>query len=116
MLHTAAQEYVDVETDEQTGRAAFGEMVAYLNAEPSVRVMLVEETDRLYRNLKDCVTRLRTSLPIKDRSSMPSSRNTLCQLSQFPGAPHAAALGAFQRNPAYRSRTLSPRWKSKHGD
>ena len=37
-------------TDKQTGRAAFGEMVAYLNAEPSVRVMLVEETDRLYCN------------------------------------------------------------------
>ena len=28
-----AQEYVDVETAKQTGRAAFGEMVAYLNAE-----------------------------------------------------------------------------------
>jgi hypothetical protein len=51
-----AQEYVDVETAKQTGRAAFGEMVAYLNAHPSVRVMLVEKTDRLYRNLKDWVT------------------------------------------------------------
>jgi hypothetical protein len=36
--------------------AAFGEMVAYLKAHPSVRVMLVEKTDRLYRNLKDWVT------------------------------------------------------------
>jgi site-specific DNA recombinase len=53
---TAAQEYVDVETAKQTGRAAFGEMVAYLKAHPSVRVMLVEKTDRLYRNLKDWVT------------------------------------------------------------
>ncbi len=50
------QEYVDVETAKQTGRAAFGEMVAYLKAHPSVRVMLVEKTDRLYRNLKDWVT------------------------------------------------------------
>jgi site-specific DNA recombinase len=48
-----AQEYVDVETAKQTGRVAFGEMVAYLKAHPSVRVMLVEKTDRLYRNLKD---------------------------------------------------------------
>src|ERR1700738_371853 len=48
-----AHEYVDVETAKQTGRAAFGEMVAYLKAHPSVRVMLVEKTDRLYRNLKD---------------------------------------------------------------
>jgi site-specific DNA recombinase len=51
-----AQEYVDVETAKHTGRAAFGEMVAYLKAHPSVRVMLVEKTDRLYRNLKDWVT------------------------------------------------------------
>ncbi len=51
-----AQEYVDVETAKQTGRAAFGEMVAYLKAHPAVRVMLVEKTDRLYRNLKDWVT------------------------------------------------------------
>jgi site-specific DNA recombinase len=51
-----AREYVDVETAKQTGRAAFGEMIAYLNAHPSARVILVEKTDRLYRNLKDCVT------------------------------------------------------------
>ena len=51
-----AKEFVDVETAKQTGRAAFGEMVAYLKAYPSVRVMLVEKTDRLYRNLKDWVT------------------------------------------------------------
>src|SRR4026207_2437540 len=31
-------------------------MIAYLKAHPSVRVMLVEKTDRLYRNLKDWVT------------------------------------------------------------
>ena len=49
------QEYVDVETAKQTGRAAFGEMVAYLKAQPSIRVLLVEKTDRLYRNLKDWV-------------------------------------------------------------
>ena len=53
---TVAQEYVDVETAKQTGRTAFGEMVTYLKAHPAVRVMLVEKTDRLYRNLKDWVT------------------------------------------------------------
>jgi DNA invertase Pin-like site-specific DNA recombinase len=53
---SVAQEYVDVETAKQTGRAAFGEMVDYLKAHPSVRVLLVEKTDRLYRNLKDWVT------------------------------------------------------------
>jgi site-specific DNA recombinase len=51
-----AKEYVDVETAKQTGRAAFGEMVGYLKEHPAIRVMLVEKTDRLYRNLKDWVT------------------------------------------------------------
>jgi site-specific DNA recombinase len=53
---TVVQEYVDLETAKQTGRTAFGEMVAYLAAHPLVRVLLVEKTDRLYRNLKDWVT------------------------------------------------------------
>jgi site-specific DNA recombinase len=51
-----AQDYVDVETAKQTGRAAFGEMVAWLRAHPDVRAIIVEKTDRLYRNLKDWVT------------------------------------------------------------
>src|SRR5215831_18136103 len=53
---TVAKEYVDVETAKQTGRIAFGEMIAHLKAQPSIRVLLVEKTDRLYRNLKDWVT------------------------------------------------------------
>ena len=40
-----AQEYVDVETAKQTGRAAFGEMVAYLKAHPAIRVMLVRSEE-----------------------------------------------------------------------
>ena len=51
-----ADEYVDVETAKQTGRAAFGAMVAFLRAHPSIRALLVEKTDRPYRNLKDWVT------------------------------------------------------------
>ena len=53
---TVAQEYVDVETAKQTGRTRFGEMVAHLRANPDIRIVLVEKTDRLYRNLKDWVT------------------------------------------------------------
>ncbi len=53
---TVANEYVDVETAKQAGRTSFGEMVAHLKAHPSIRVLLVEKTDRLYRNLKDWVT------------------------------------------------------------
>jgi DNA invertase Pin-like site-specific DNA recombinase len=50
------QEYVDVETAKQTGRTAFSEMIAHLETQTSIRVLLVEKTDRLYRNLKDWVT------------------------------------------------------------
>ena len=47
---------MDVETAKQAGRTAFGEMVTLLRCSPTCRVLLVEKTDRLYRNLKDWVT------------------------------------------------------------
>ena len=40
----------------KTGRTAFGEMLRYLRRHPEVRILLVEKTDRLYRNLKDWAT------------------------------------------------------------
>lgn len=49
-------EYVDVETAKQAGRSSFGDMVDYLRQHPEARIILVEKTDRLYRNLKDWVT------------------------------------------------------------
>lgn len=51
-----AKEFVDVETAKNDGRTNFAAMVAYLRKTPSVRTVLVEKTDRLYRNLKDWVT------------------------------------------------------------
>ena len=53
---TIAEEYVDVETAKKTGRTQFEAMLKYLRAHPGVRHLLVEKTDRLYRNLKDWVT------------------------------------------------------------
>jgi DNA invertase Pin-like site-specific DNA recombinase len=50
------RDYVDIETAKQAGRSSFGEMIADFRAHPRVRVLLVEKTDRLYRNLKDRVT------------------------------------------------------------
>jgi site-specific DNA recombinase len=49
-------EHVDVETARKAGRTEFEAMLAYLRRHPSVRIILVEKTDRLYRNLKDWVT------------------------------------------------------------
>ena len=51
-----AGEHVDVETARKAGRTEFEAMLAYLKRHPSVRIILVEKTDRLYRNLKDWVT------------------------------------------------------------
>ncbi|MHB1191279.1 MAG: recombinase family protein [Armatimonadota bacterium] len=57
-----AHQYVDVETAKQTGRTGFSEMVAFLKSQGKLgndhacRTILVEKTDRLYRNLKDWVT------------------------------------------------------------
>ena len=50
------QRFVDVETAKRAGRTGFAEMVALLRKNPNCRVLLVEKTDRLYRNLKDYVT------------------------------------------------------------
>ena len=49
-----AHEFTDVETAKESGRTNFGQMLAYLKKHPSVcRTILVEKTDRLYRNIKD---------------------------------------------------------------
>ena len=50
------EQYVDIETAKHTGRTNFAQMVQYLKRHPGVRLVLVEKTDRLYRNLKDWVT------------------------------------------------------------
>jgi len=49
-----AEEFVDVETARRTGRDGFGRMLTYLKKhEKTCRTILVEKTDRLYRNISD---------------------------------------------------------------
>jgi DNA invertase Pin-like site-specific DNA recombinase len=49
--------FIDVETAKVSGRTQFNEMLAYVKKHhASCRTILVEKTDRLYRNLKDWVT------------------------------------------------------------
>jgi site-specific DNA recombinase len=50
------QEYIDVETAKKSGRISFTKMLAYLAKNKSCNTILVEKTDRLYRNIKDWVT------------------------------------------------------------
>jgi site-specific DNA recombinase len=49
------KEFIDVETAKASGRLNFNEMVSYIKKHPGIRTLLVEKTDRLYRNLKDWV-------------------------------------------------------------
>jgi DNA invertase Pin-like site-specific DNA recombinase len=51
-----AWEFTDVETAKRSGRTGFGDMLSYLRRYSDCRTILVEKTDRLYRNIKDWVT------------------------------------------------------------
>ena len=50
------REFVDVETAKAAGRKQFDEMVKCFRSQHHVSHLLVEKTDRLYRNFKDYVT------------------------------------------------------------
>ena len=50
------EEFVDVETAKRAGRTSFSQMLKFLKKSRTCRVILVEKTDRLYRNLKDWVS------------------------------------------------------------
>lgn len=50
------EEFVDVETAKRSGRTSFSKMVASLKKNPLIKTVLVEKTDRLYRNISDWVT------------------------------------------------------------
>jgi site-specific DNA recombinase len=51
------EEFIDVETAKEGGRTKFNQMLSYLRRRgASCRTILVEKTDRLYRNIKDYAT------------------------------------------------------------
>jgi site-specific DNA recombinase len=47
--------FTEAETAKQAGRKAFRQMLAFLKEHPEVRIVLVEKTDRIYRNFQDYV-------------------------------------------------------------
>lgn len=49
-------EFVEVESAKSEGRKQFNDMVTFFKRNRSCRVLLVEKTDRLYRNFRDYVT------------------------------------------------------------
>jgi site-specific DNA recombinase len=48
-------EFIDVETAKESGRKRFGEMLTFVSRKSDRPVILVEKTDRLYRNFHDAV-------------------------------------------------------------
>jgi DNA invertase Pin-like site-specific DNA recombinase len=48
-------EFIDIETAKKAGRTSFTKMIAWLRKRTTCKTILVEKTDRLYRNLKDWV-------------------------------------------------------------
>lgn len=50
------KEYEDVETAKYTGRTNFNEMIKFLKSSKDCKTILVEKTDRLYRNIPDYAT------------------------------------------------------------
>lgn len=53
--YTVVKEFVDSETAKKSGRTHFSEMINFLKKHRDIRTILVEKTDRLYRNFKDYV-------------------------------------------------------------
>ena len=51
-----AAAFTDIETAKRAGRSGFDAMVAFLRKNSQCRILLVEKTDRLYRNFRDWVT------------------------------------------------------------
>ena len=53
---TVVREFEDVETAKKAGRTNYNKMLQFLSDSGDVKNILVEKTDRLYRNFKDYVT------------------------------------------------------------
>src|SRR5712692_5040719 len=50
-----ANEFIDIESAKNPGRKEFGKMLRLLDTDGSIRIVLVEKTDRLYRNRADAL-------------------------------------------------------------
>ena len=50
------EKFIDIETAKKSGRTNFVKMLSYLKKHKDIKTILVEKTDRLYRNLPDYVT------------------------------------------------------------
>jgi DNA invertase Pin-like site-specific DNA recombinase len=51
-----ARDFIEIESAKTAGRKRFTELVGFFKRNRGCRVLLVEKTDRLYRNFRDCLT------------------------------------------------------------
>ncbi|MGY8737900.1 MAG: recombinase family protein, partial [bacterium] len=113
-----AQEYVDVETAKLAGRANFGAMVTHLKANLSIRTLLVEKTDRLYRNLKDWVTLDELDVEIHfvkegvvlSQDSRSSDTTTAPATRGSAGSTPQQSRGCGLSTTAFRTASMLPTW------
>ena len=52
---TVVREFIDIESAKNPGRREFGNMLIFLETDEHCRIILVEKTDRLYRNRTDAL-------------------------------------------------------------
>jgi len=53
---TVLNEFIEIETAKRAGRRVFRDMLEFIKATPGCQTILVEKTDRLYRNIRDWIT------------------------------------------------------------
>ena len=53
--YQVVKEFVDIETAKMAGRTQFREMLKFLQAHKDIKAILLEKTDRLYRNFRDYI-------------------------------------------------------------
>jgi len=58
------KDFTDNETAKKTGRTNFNEMLKFLKKSKDINIVLVEKTDRLYRNFKDYINIGETALDV----------------------------------------------------
>jgi len=90
---SVAREFSDVETAKQAGRTGFTEMVTFLKRS-SCRIVLVEKTDRLYRN--QTLTMQGGDFGVLWKRVRPKS------LSHYKGSVHKRGNNLGTKPPDYR--------------
>lgn len=89
----------NLQTAKESGRTNFGNMLCYLKKHPGVcRTILVEKTDRLYRNIKDYDTEIpcvRYSSVRRTSTIWRPAVDADRPLDSWPRAPKGAGLACY---------------------